>query len=124
MFATRVFRWAGVYGLIAVAPQFFLEAKTSRDFPPAITHPEYYYGFVGMVVAFQVVFLVIATDPVRYRPLMLASVLEKAFFGLGMPILYLQHRIPAMILVFSSIDVFLGVLFTIAWVRTSASDRP
>src|SRR5436190_20652573 len=124
MFATRVFRWAGVYGLIAVAPQFFLEAKTSRDFPPAITHPEYYYGFVGMVVAFQVVFLVIATDPVRYRPLMLASVLEKAFFGLGMPILYLQHRIPAMILVFSSNDEFLGVLFTIAWVRTSASDRP
>jgi len=123
MFAKRVFRWAGVYGLLVVGPQFFLEAKTSRDFPPAITHPEYYYGFIGTVVAFQVAFLVIATDPVRYRPLMIPSILEKAFFGLGMPLLYLQHRIPAVILVFSSIDLLLGVLFAVAWVRTSAGDR-
>jgi len=123
MFATRVFRWAGIYGLLVVGPQFFLEAKTSADYPPAITHPEFYYGFVGTVVAFQVAFLIIATDPVRYRPLMIPSILEKAFFALGMPLLYLQHRIPTLVLVFSQIDLVLGILFTVSWVRTSAADR-
>jgi hypothetical protein len=123
MFAARVFRWAGIYGLLVVGPQFFLEAKTSADYPPAITHPEFYYGFVGTVVAFQVAFLVIATDPVRYRPLMIPAILEKAFFALGMPVLYLQHRIPTLVLVFSQIDLVLGILFAVAWVRTSAADR-
>jgi len=121
MFAKRVFRWAGIYGLLAVAPQYFLEARTGIDYPPPVTHPEFYYGFVGVTVAFQVVFLVIATDPVRYRPIMIAAMIEKASFAFAMPVLYLQHRIPALVLGFSLIDLMLGVLFAVAWVRTSAS---
>ncbi len=31
LFARRVFLTAGIYGLIVIAPQLFLEAKTSRD---------------------------------------------------------------------------------------------
>jgi hypothetical protein len=122
-FAKHVFRWAGIYGLLAVTPQFFLESETSRQYPPAITHPEFYYGFVGTVVAFQCVFLVIATDPVRYRPLMLPSVLEKVFFAAGMPILYLQHRISVVPLVFSQLDLMLGFLFTVSYIRTAGPDR-
>lgn len=120
-FAKGVFRIAGIYGLIAVAPQFFLEAETNRQYPPAITHPEFYYGFVGTVVAFQCVFLVIATDPVRYRPLMIPSVLEKAFFAAGMPILYAQHRIPGLVLFFSMIDLVLGILFTVSYLKTAVT---
>ncbi|MBV8879729.1 MAG: hypothetical protein JO332_07195 [Planctomycetaceae bacterium] len=122
-FASRVFRFAGIYGLIVLAPQFFLESKTGADYPPAVTHPEFYYGFVGCGVAFQVVFLIIATDPVRYRPLMLPSILEKGFFGVGMPILYGQHRIPALVLGFSLVDLTLGILFALAYVRTSTAAR-
>lgn len=124
MFARRVFRGAGIYGLLAVAPQYFLEARTGTDYPPPVTHPEFYYGFVGVTVAFQVVFLIIATDPVRYRPLMIAAMIEKASFAIAMPVLYLQHRIPALVLGFSLVDLVLGVLFAIAYVSTSASPRP
>ena len=42
---------AGAYGLIVLIPQYFLETKNGRDFPPAITHPEYYYGFIGVAIA-------------------------------------------------------------------------
>ena len=37
-----------------------MEARVGRDYPPAITHPEYFYGFLGVAAAWQVAFLVIA----------------------------------------------------------------
>jgi hypothetical protein len=118
-FARRVFLVAGVYGLIAITPQLFLEGKTSRDFPPAITHPEFYYGFVGTALAWQVAFLMIGRDPVRFRPLMLpAALIEKGVFGAAVPVLYHQGRVPGLVLVFAGIDLVLGTLFLIAWRRT------
>lgn len=58
-FARIVFLVAGIYGLIVLLPLYFLEAQTGRDYPPPITHPEYYYGFVGVGVAWLLAFLVI-----------------------------------------------------------------
>jgi len=55
-FAKWVFRIAGIYGLIVVAPMYLSESQISRDFPPAITHPEYFYGFIGVTLAWQVLF--------------------------------------------------------------------
>jgi hypothetical protein len=121
-FARRVFRIAGIYGLLVVGPQYFLEAKTSQDYPPAITHPEFYYGFVGVVIAFQVVFLLIASDPVRYRPMMIAAILEKAGFAIAMPILYVQHRIPALVFGFSMVDLLLGILFAVSYIKTAKEE--
>jgi len=118
-FAKRVFRIAGIYGLLAVAPQYFLEARTGQDYPPPVTHPEFYYGFVGVTIAFQVVFLIIATDPVRYRPMMIASMIEKASFAIAMPILFVQHRIPGLVFGFSLIDLLLGILFAVAYRKTA-----
>jgi hypothetical protein len=119
VFARRVFLAAGIYGLIVIAPQLFLEAKTSRDYPPAITHPEFYYGFVGTALAWQAVFLVIARDPVRFRPLMLvAAVIEKGVFGIAGLVLYSQSRVPALFVLFAGIDLVLGLLFLESWRRT------
>jgi len=42
---------AGIYGIAVIAPQYFMEAQVGRDYPPAITHPEYFYGFVGVGLA-------------------------------------------------------------------------
>ena len=121
-FAKRVFLGAAIYGLIALLPQYFLLDKTGRDFPPAITHPEYYYGFIGVAVAWQVVFLIISRDPVRYRPIMLAAILEKASFGLPAIALYATGRLSGQMLVAGLIDLALGVLFGIAYKRTGAEN--
>jgi hypothetical protein len=37
-----VFQIAGVYGILVVAPMYFSESQILRDFPWAITHPEYF----------------------------------------------------------------------------------
>ena len=55
-FARWVFLISGIYGVLVLAPQYFLEQRLSRDYPPALTHPELYYGFIGTALAFQVLF--------------------------------------------------------------------
>jgi hypothetical protein len=117
-FAKRLFLMAGVYGIIVILPQYFLEAKTGLDFPPPITHPEYYYGFIGVALAWQVLFLFISKDPVRYRAMMIPSVLEKATFGVAAIILFLLGRVSSVMLGFGIIDLILGTLFVVAYTKT------
>ena len=117
-FARRVFRVAAIYGLLVLVPQYFLEGRTGRDFPPAITHVEYYYGFIGLAVAWQLAFLVIARDPVRHRPLMLVAVVEKLAFGVPAIILYSQGRLSAQLLGAGLIDLLLGTLFIASYMQT------
>ncbi|WP_435016357.1 hypothetical protein TA3x_003922 [Tundrisphaera sp. TA3] len=118
-FARIVYRVAAITGLIGLIPMYFLEGRVGRDQPPAITHPEYYYGFLGLAVVWQVAFLAIARDPARYRPLMLVSVLEKASFSLPSLILYVQGRMAGAMLIPVSFDMALGILFAIAYLKTA-----
>ena len=122
-FAKVVFLVAGVYGLIVMAPQYFLEAKNGRDFPPAINHPEFYYGFIGIGVAWQVLFIFLSRDPVRYRPMMIPSMLEKASFFIAAVVLYLQQRIATMTLGLAAVDAVLLVLFVISYLKTKEQIR-
>jgi len=118
-FAKLTFLLAGIYGLIALLPLYFMEQQTGRDYPPPITHPEYYYGFTGVAVAWQLAFLVMSRDPVRHRRLMPVAVVEKASFFIPVIVLYLQHRLSSFMLAAGSIDGLLGVLFLIAYLRTA-----
>lgn len=122
-FARRVFRLAAIYGVLVLVPQYFLEERIGRDTPPAITHPEYFYGFIGIALAWQLVFFIIARDPVRYRPLMLAALVEKGSFGFAAIALYLSDRLSAQMLGAGLIDLMLGALFVIAYVRTAGASR-
>ena len=109
----RLARWlfliAGLTGLVALLPHYVLEARINQGLPPAITHPEYYYGFVGVAAAWQVAFLLIASDPIRYRPLMLVGVLEKVSFGGAVLVLYFQERVAFQVLGAGFADLLLGV---------------
>jgi hypothetical protein len=118
VFARRVYMIAGIYGLMVLVPQYFMESRIGRDMPPAITHPEYFYGFVGLAVVWQLCFLVIARHPVRLRPIMPVTVLEKLAFGVPAIVLYLQGRLATSTLAFGVLDLVLGVLFFIAYRRT------
>ena len=120
-FARRVYTVAGIYGLIVMLPQYFMEERIGRDTPPPITHPEHFYGFIGVVVAWQVAFLVIARDPARFRALMPVTVLEKLVFAVPVLILYAQGRVAASVLPFAAIDLVLGALFFLSYRRLAAT---
>ena len=117
-FAKRVFFIAAVYGVIVLVPQYFMEARIGRDFPPPITHPEHFYGFIGVALAWQILFFVIARDPVRMRPAMIPAILEKLAFGIAAPILFMQGRVPAAVCGFGIVDLVLAALFFVAMLRT------
>jgi hypothetical protein len=121
-FARRVYTVAGIYGLIVMLPQYFLEDRIGRDTPPPITHPEHFYGFIGVVVAWQIAFLVIARDPQRFRMLMPVTVLEKLAFALPVLVLWAQGRVAASVLPFAALDLLLGVLFLASYLRTREAE--
>jgi hypothetical protein len=114
-FARRVFLGASIYGVAALLPQYFLESRLGRDFPPPITHPEHFYGFVGLALVWQAAFFLISRDPRRYRPLMPVAVLEKLAFGGATVVLFALGRIAAPILAVGLADLTLAVLFTVAF---------
>lgn len=120
-FARRVFFWAGVYGIVVLAPQYLVELGVGPALAAPITRPEHFYGFVGVALAWQLVFLVIARDVQRYRLLMLPAVLEKAAFGVPVLLLFAAGRVGRDVLVFGCLDLVLGVLFLLAFVRTPAA---
>lgn len=120
-FARVVFNVAAIYGILVLSPQYFMEATIGRDYPPPITHPEHFYGFVGLALVWQFVFLLIARDPARYRPLMPIAVLEKLAFGLPSIVLYAQGRLAAPTLAAGLIDLVLGVLFATSYIRTAGA---
>jgi hypothetical protein len=118
-FSRWVFRIAGIYGLLAIAPMFFLEDRIGRDMPPPINHPEYFYGFAGVTLAWQIAFLVISLDPLRYRLLMIPAIVEKFSFVIAAVALLLQDRMPLPIFGGAMLDLVLGVLFVASFVATA-----
>jgi len=122
-FAKIVFRIAGIYGIIVLLPQYFTEDKTGRDFPPPITHPEFYYGFVGLALTWQLLFLLLSTDPVRYRLMMIPSMFEKVVFVIPAAILYYQHSVSPVIFGVSLVDLVLGVFFLISYIKTGTANN-
>src|SRR5262245_55624166 len=90
--AKRVFTVAAIYGVISVLPLYFLEDVNARLDPPAINHPEYYYGFLGVVLVWQAAYFLCGRDPIRFRPFMLLCASAKGVWALTALVLLLLHR--------------------------------
>jgi hypothetical protein len=119
-FTRWLFSIAAIYGLLLIAPLYFAEGQVGRKDPPAITHPEYFYGFIGVTLAWQLVFVLVAGQPLRYRPIIAAAVVEKLSYGIAALTLSAQERVSPMLGVFGTIDLILGALFAAAFYLTRA----
>ena len=119
-FARIVFLVAGLWGIIELAPLFFLFGTVSRRSPSA--DPELYYVFLAVTMAWQFAFLVIASNPGRFRLMMIPSVIEKVGYVLTLAVLLAQGRIAIGHLLIATPDLVLGALFAIALAKTSDFD--
>jgi hypothetical protein len=121
-FVKIVFGFAGVWGLALTTPLFFLFDYIGRQYPPPLTHPDFYFGFLTVTIAWQVAFLVIASDPRRFRPLMIPAMLEKFGYVAALTALYVQGRLAAGQAAVGLPDLVLGLLFVAAFARTPRTD--
>ena len=119
-FARRVFIIAGIYGVAVILPMFFLESKMNIDFPPPMNHPEHYYAFAGVTLAWQVLFFFIASDPVRFRKIMIPCMLEKLSLVPAFFILYFRGQFPELWIPLLLIDLVLGSFFFVSYRRTAS----
>ncbi|HEV2990697.1 MAG TPA: hypothetical protein VG759_19830 [Candidatus Angelobacter sp.] len=122
-FARLTFLIAGIWGLIVIVPGFFAETMVNRQFPPAISHPEFYYGFFGTALAWQIAFLIMARNPLRMRPLIPAAVFEKLAYAIAIAALFFSGRLAAPMAIFGAIDLLLGILFAIAYLKLGKGEQ-
>jgi len=123
-FAKVVFVAAGVWGIIVLTPLYFLHDVTGRQYPIPTESPQFYYGFLAVALAWQIAFLVIGSDPARFRLLMIPGMVEKFGYVATLAVLLTQGRISGLDAMAAWPDLLLGLLFVFAFVKTSPSGRP
>ena len=73
-------------------------------------------AFTGLALVFQLIFVMIAIDPVRYRPLIGIAILEKLAFFLPVLWLYSERRISHGGPFYGAlIDGIWALFFALAW---------
>src|SRR5262245_62670958 len=117
-FARWVFLLAGGSGVAMMLALYFMEEKLGHDYPPAVNHPELYYGFVGVTLAWQFMFLLIAWDPICFRLAMLPALLEKATYVGAILGLLAWGRVAHSMITFAAMDSTWFVLFALAFWQT------
>jgi hypothetical protein len=122
--AQRLFLIAGIYGLVVIPPLFFLEKQLGERYPPAITHPEIYYGFVWVTFAWQIVYLMMWREPLRFFPILVPAIMGKAGFAISVFVLFAQGRVEAVTVGSASIDLVLAALFVWAFLALRGQTRP
>ena len=123
-FAKIVFIVAGIWGIVVLTPLYWLVDITGRPYPPPTDYPQFYYGFLSVAMAWQVAFLVIGSNPLRLRPLMIPAILEKLGYVSLLAILRSQSRISDLDTYPILPDLLLGLLFIAAFIRTRAPQQP
>jgi hypothetical protein len=123
-FAKIVFTAAGVWGIVVLMPLYFLVDITGRQYVPPTEYPHFFYGFLGVTIAWQIAFLVIGSSPARFRPLMIPSIVEKLSYVVTLAMLHSEARISAADAMAGVPDLLLGILFIAAFMKTPRSQVP
>jgi hypothetical protein len=116
-FSRFVFIAAGVWGVVVLAPLFFLFDVSGRQYAAPASYPHFFYGFIAVALAWQVAFFVIGSDPLRFRPVMIPAILEKLGFVVTALVLYARGRISNADASAAWPDLILGCLFIVAFLK-------
>ena len=115
--AKWIFLIAGILGLLSTVPLAFAEKVM------AVKQPEFYYGFVFLNICWQILYLFIFLDPVRYRPMMIPAFLAKSSGTVALTWLYLLGRVPSQWIAIGAVDGVFAVMFLVAFWATRNDSR-
>jgi len=122
--AKIVFVGAGIWGVAVLTPLYWLVDITGRHYVPPVDYPQFFYGFFSVAMAWQIAFFIIGSDPARFRPLMIPSMLEKFGHVATVAILYSRSRISTLDAQAAIPDLLLGLLFVVAFATTAVRLKP
>ena len=117
-FAKFVFIGAGIWGISVLIPFYWLVDVTGRQYSPPAEYPHFFYGFIAVALAWQIAFLAIGSNPVRFRAFMIPATLEKLAYVTTLAVLYSRGRIAGADAQAALPDGLLGVLFVVAFLKT------
>ena len=101
-FATWSFAFAALYGLVATLAIYVRQPLSAASLTA--------WWFAGAAAATQLAYLLIASDPRRYAPVIPIGILSKLSFAL--PVFWLAaNGVPTMPVPFAIVDIALAVLF-------------
>jgi hypothetical protein len=118
-----IFICAGIWGIAVLTPLYWLFDLTGRPYNPPTEYPHFFYGFLSVAMAWQIAFLLIGSNPSRFRPMMIPSILEKLGHVGGVAVLYWNERINATAALAAVPDLLLAILFIVAFARMRTLDR-
>ena len=110
--ARWLFLIAGLYGLLAVAPLYL------RPAPADGVAAQFRYAFAGAAGATQLMYLLIASDVARFRPMIPVGIVSKLSFAVPCCLLVADGRLGQAMLPFAAIDLLLAAAFATAWAAT------
>jgi hypothetical protein len=114
-FARWSFRLAGIYGLIALLPLYGQAPLNAASL--------WMFGFAGAAAATQLAYLLIGSDPLRYRMVIPVGIVSKLSFFVPVTILYRRGEVPGMLMGFALTDLALAALFAVNFVRLGRISR-
>ena len=120
--ARIVFIGAGIWGIAVLTPLYWLVDVSGRRYAAPNDYPAFFYGFIGVAIAWQIAFLIIGSNPVRFRTMMIPAMIEKFGYVSTLAFLYGQSRISAVDVQPAIPDGLIGILFVVAFLRTRTSD--
>jgi len=117
-FAKVAFTAAGVWGIGVLTPLYWLVDITGRHYGRPTEYPQFFYGFLSVAMAWQIAFLIIGSNPARFRLLMIPGILEKLGHVAGVAVLYGRARIGWVDAQAAVPDFVLAMIFILAFVKT------
>jgi len=120
-FAKVVFVGAGIWGIGVLTPLYWLVDVSGRRYGVPTEYPQFYYGFLSVAMAWQIAFLIIGSNPARFRVLMIPGILEKLGYVVPLVVLYQQARVTWADAQAAVPDFALAILMMLAFVKTRPS---
>ena len=120
--AKIIFIGAGIWGIAVLTPLYWLVDISGRHYAPPNDYPQFFYGFIGVAIAWQIAFLVIGSNPARFRMLMIPAMIEKFGYISTLILMYGRSQISSIDVQPAVPDGLIGLLFIVAFWATRTSE--
>ena len=110
-FAKWILVLAGMVGMISLFPLYFKEHTIAPD----LMYPVFYYGFISINIIWQLMYIYISHDPVKFRPIIFFGFMVKIIGAISIFFLIIQDRAEYWWIAIALVDFIFSILFLVSF---------